>query len=72
MNEQPRYSVAIEWPEEDRVYVVSFPEWGALVHTHGASYEEALDRGKELIDALVATRTERGESLPLPRVFARS
>ena len=65
-----RYSMLIEWSDEDHVFVVSLPEWGDLVHTHGATYEEALQRGKELIHGLVRTRLDRGEPLPLPRVFA--
>ncbi len=70
MTEQLRYSITIEWSDEDRVYVVSLPEWGDLVHTHGATHEEALERGKELIEELIACRQERGEALPRPRVFA--
>jgi antitoxin HicB len=70
MSDQLRYSMVIEWSDEDHVYVVSLPEWGDLVHTHGVTYEEALQRGKELIEGLVACRQERGEPLPRPRVFA--
>ena len=70
MSAQPRYSIVIEWSDEDQAYIVSLPEWGDLVHTHGATYEEALQRGKELIEPLVAARREHGEPLPQPRVFA--
>lgn len=70
MSEQLRYSMLIEWSDEDQAFIVSLPEWGDLVHTHGDSYEQALERGKELIEALIAGRQERGESLPRPRVFA--
>ena len=69
MSEQPRYSIVIEWSEEDQAYIVSLPEWGNLIHTHGDSYDEALHRGKELIEVLTATRQQQGESLPVPRVF---
>jgi len=65
-----RYSILIEWSDEDQVFVVSLPEWGDLVHTHGATYEEALQQGKELIELLIATRQDSGEPLPQPRVFA--
>ena len=68
--DQLRYSMPIEWSDEDQVYVVSLPEWGELVHTHGTTYEQALQRGKELIQGLAASRQERGEPLPQPRVFA--
>ena len=70
MNDQMRYSMVIRWSNEDQKYVVSLPEWGDLVHTHGDTYEEALERGKELIDGLVASRQARGEPLPEPHVFA--
>ena len=70
MSEPLRYSMLIEWSEEDQVFVVSLPEWGDLVHTHGVTYEEAVQRGKELIEGLIACRQERGESLPRPRTFA--
>ena len=64
-----RDSMTIAWSDEDRVFVVSLPEWGDLVHTRGATYEEAGQRGKELIEALVESRRQRGEPLPRPRVF---
>jgi predicted RNase H-like HicB family nuclease len=70
VSEQPRYSIVIEWSDEDGAYIVSLPEWGDLVHTHGDTYEQALRRGTELIALLVAARRERGEPLPEPRVFA--
>ena len=70
MSEPLRYSMLIEWSDEDQVFVVSLPEWGDLVHTHGTTYEEALQRGKELIEGLVVVRQERGEPLPHPRMFA--
>lgn len=72
MSEPPRYSIIIEWSAEDRAFVVSLPEWGDLVHTHGGTYEEALRRGTELIALLVAARRGRDEPLPTPRDFAAS
>lgn len=69
---EPRYSIVIQWSDEDQVYVVSLPEWGDLMHTHGETYEEALQRGRELIDLLIASRRANGEALPEPRVFATS
>ncbi len=69
MSEPLHYSMVIEWSDEDQVFVVSLPEWGDLLHTHGETYEEALRRGKELIEALIASRQAHGEPLPEPRVF---
>ena len=70
MIERSRYSIVIEWSDEDGVYVVSLPEWGGHVHTHGATYEEAVEMGRDIIEGLVAVRRERGQPLPAPRVFA--
>jgi predicted RNase H-like HicB family nuclease len=70
MSQALRYSMTIEWSNEDSVFVVSLPEWGDLVHTHGATREEALQRAKELIEGLIASRQASGEPLPRPRVFA--
>ena len=65
-----RYSVVIEWSNEDQVFVVSLPEWGELVYTHGATYEDAVRHGKDLIEGLTAARRASGEPLPSPRMFA--
>ena len=65
-----RYSMTIQWSDEDQLYIVSLPEWGDLVHAHGATYEEAVRNGQELLDDLIAVRQEVGEPLPEPRVFA--
>ena len=69
MSAPVRYSMVIEWSEEDQVFVVSLPEWGDLVHTHGTTYEGAVQQGKDLIEALIASREGGGEPLPTPRVF---
>lgn len=64
------YSIVIQWSNEDEVYVVSLPEWGDLVHTHGDTYAEALQRGQELLELLMQSRREHSEPLPEPQVFA--
>jgi predicted RNase H-like HicB family nuclease len=70
MSERYRYSMRIEWSNEDHVFVVSLPEWGDLVHTHGSSYAEAVQQGQSLIEELIAARRAHGEALPVPRIFA--
>lgn len=72
MNEPMRYSIVIEWSREDQVFVVSLPEWGDLIHTHGDTYEAALQNGKDLLAELMAARTHAAEPLPEPRAFAGS
>lgn len=70
MAEAPRYSMVIEWSEEDQKYMVSFPEWGAHTHTHGATYAEAVQNGQEVLIDLIALWHEQGRPLPPAHVFA--
>ncbi|WIG60154.1 MAG: hypothetical protein OJF49_002902 [Ktedonobacterales bacterium] len=74
MSEYPRYSMVIEWSDEDQAYVVSFPEWDAtgmyFARTHGATYEEAVKNGEEVLADLVDIAQEKGAPLPTPRRFA--
>lgn len=72
-DERPRYSMLIEWSDEDHVYIVSFPEWEAVhVHAniHGATYEEAAANGRDLLEFLIEAAKEEREPLPTPRTFA--
>ena len=71
-NEHPRYSMVIEWSDEDQAYLVTLPEWterviGGVV-THGETYEEAVQNGIEALKALIGWAQESGEPLPEPRV----
>ncbi len=68
---QPHYSMLIEWSDEDQLYIVSFPEWGDLAHTHGATYAEAVTYGQEVLDLLIESTLARGEPLPRPSIFDR-
>ena len=70
MKESLHYSLLIAWSDDDDVFIVRLPEWGDRVHTHGATYEEAVQRGKELIEGLIAVRRQHGEPLPKPQVFS--
>jgi predicted RNase H-like HicB family nuclease len=69
MTDTPHYSMVIEWSDEDNAYIVSLPEWGDLVHTHGETYAEAVAMGEELLAGLIASRQQHGESLPAPNIF---
>lgn len=64
-----RYSMNIQWSDEDQVYIVSLPEWGDLIHTHGNTYAEAVQHGQELLEGLIESRRQHGEPLPQPLVF---
>jgi predicted RNase H-like HicB family nuclease len=59
----------IEWSVEDDAFIISVPELPGQ-HTHGATYEEAVRQGRDLIDSLILWTLQDGKSLPAPRVFA--
>lgn len=65
----PHYSMIIEWSVEDDAFVVSVPEFPGQ-HTHGATYEEAVKQGRDLIDSLILWTLQDGKPLPQPHVFA--
>ena len=65
-----RYSMTIQWSDEDQTYIVSFPEWGGLLHTHGDTYEEAVKNGQELLEGLIESCRQHGEALPQLHVYA--
>lgn len=68
-----RYSMVIEWSEADQAYVVILPEWkGRVVMpvTHGDTYEQAVKRGREVLEMLVDSALRDGESLPSLKVYA--
>ena len=61
------YTMIIRWSEEDGVFLVSLPEWHDRVInpvTHGESYEQAAMNGQEVLELLIESALELGESLP--------
>jgi len=62
---QLKYSVLIQWSEEDQLYIASMPEWGPHAHTHGRTYEEALEMAREALEVLL----EGEDSPPAPDLF---
>jgi antitoxin HicB len=72
MNESPRYTIVIEWSEEDQAYVVILPEWAdryAMPVASGLTYEEAAARGRNALENFIHFALEDGLPLPEPRVF---
>ena len=70
MNEQLRYSILIEWSDEDHAYLVTLPEWAGNVLmpvTHGATYVEAVSNGQDVLKMLIGSAHEQGRPLPQPR-----
>ncbi len=64
-----RYSILIQWSDEDSKYVVSLPEFGPYAHTHGDTYEDALKNAEEVLELLIDTYQAQGRPLPLPRTL---
>lgn len=69
---QHKYSIVIQWSNEDRCYIVSLPEWGEFCHTHGDTYEEALENAQEVLELLIESAKEDGEALPKPQTWQHS
>lgn len=69
-----KYTVIIQWSEEDQCYVVLLPEFTNVMQpcTHGDTYEEALKNAQEVLEMLIEAALENGESLPEPRTLGNS
>jgi predicted RNase H-like HicB family nuclease len=64
-----RYSMIIQWSDEDRLFLVTVPEFADLVVmpcTHGRTREEAIRNGEEVIEMYLEAWHEEGESIPEP------
>jgi predicted RNase H-like HicB family nuclease len=64
-----KYSIVIEWSNEDNKYIVTLPEFPNC-HTHGASYDEALQNGKEVLEMVIEKYQALGQPLPQPKQYA--
>lgn len=69
MDKDLKYSIIIEWSDEDQAFIVSLPEWGRGAHTHGETYEEAFKNALEVLDMLVYQAKEDHQELPQPHQF---
>ena len=62
------YTVIIFWSDEDNCYLVHLPEFPSQkFHTHGNSYEEAIQNACEVLELLVEEYQQEGKSLPQPK-----
>jgi len=66
-----KYSMRIEWSDEDQCYVVSLPEFTHAMQpvTDGHSYEEAAKRGQEALASMINFYQAEGWSLPQPQTL---
>jgi predicted RNase H-like HicB family nuclease len=60
------YSMIIQWSDEDNAYIVTVPELPGC-QTHGETYEEAVQQGKDAIASWIMVAEELGRSIPPPR-----
>lgn len=63
------YSMIIQWSKKDNCFVVTLPEWGEFCQTYGDTYEEALSNAKEVLNLMISSSMEEGESLPKANTF---
>ncbi|HAA30398.1 MAG TPA: hypothetical protein DCE56_25310 [Cyanobacteria bacterium UBA8553] len=64
-----RYSMIVQWSDEDRLFLVTIPEFSDRVVmpcTHGITREEAIRNGEEVIDMYLEAWQAEGESIPEP------
>ncbi len=64
------YSITIQWSDEDQKFIVHLPEFGPYAHTHGETYNTALQNALEVLDLLIEDYIARGKSLPLPQAIS--
>jgi predicted RNase H-like HicB family nuclease len=70
--EAVRYSIVIEWSDDDQRYIVILPEWAeryAMPVASGATYEEAVARGRNALENYIHFAQEDGIPLPEPTVY---
>jgi predicted RNase H-like HicB family nuclease len=63
-----RYSLIIEWSDEDQVYIATAPELPGC-RTHGSTRAEAAQKGEEAIEGWLEAVAAHNWPLPAPRTF---
>jgi predicted RNase H-like HicB family nuclease len=66
-----RYSIFIQWSDEDQAYLVTVPELPGCI-THGATYEEAVRQGQEAIETWIEGALAIHLPVPPPQTAAMS
>ena len=65
---RPRYTVVIQWSDEDQCYIASLPEWGPYCSAYGDSYQEAAKNAQEVLELLM-DRQPSEPPVPSPKLF---
>ena len=66
------YSMMIQWSNEDRLFLVTIPEFADRVLmpcTHGKTRKEAILNGEEVIEMYLEAWQAEGESIPAPKTL---
>ncbi len=63
-----RYSMVIQWSDEDQAYIVTVPELPGCM-THGETYEEAVQQGQDAIESWIMAAIADNDPIPPPKVF---
>ena len=62
-----KYTMLIQWSEEDQLYLVHFPEFPEQQFiTHGTTYQEAANNGQEALEGLISVLEDHHQSIPHP------
>jgi predicted RNase H-like HicB family nuclease len=64
-----RYSMTVQWSDEDRLFLVTIPEFADLVVmpcTYGKTREEAIRNGEEVIEMYLEAWQADNEIIPEP------
>lgn len=67
-----RYSMVVQWSDEDQLFLVTIPEFSDRVLmpcTHGHTREEAIHNGEDVIDMYLEAWQADGEAIPEPRTL---
>jgi len=64
-----RYSLVIEWSDEDELYIVTVPELPGY-RTHGTTQIEAVAMGRDAIETWLDANRAWERPIPSPRLYA--
>ena len=68
--EYEHYSMVIQWDDIDDIYIVTVPELPGC-RTHGKTYEEAIQQGKDAIESWIDANRYWGRPIPKPSIITR-
>lgn len=69
-----KYTIIIQWSDEDQCFVVTLPEFVDVMQpvTHGDTYEEAILNAQEVLELLIESSVSEGKPLPKPKTLGQS